>query len=44
VLFGCNHDGNLDGHFYVDDILVANYLPTTPSGSASGGQIKALFR
>jgi len=44
VLFGCNHDADLDGHFFVDDILVANYLPTTPSESAGWGQVKALYR
>ena len=44
VLFGCTHDSDLNGHFYVDDILVANYLPPTASESASWGQVKALFR
>lgn len=44
VLFGCLHDSDVDGHFFVDDILVANYLPPTASESASWGQVKALYR
>jgi hypothetical protein len=44
VLFGCTHDPDLDGHFFVDDILVANYLPATDAEPAAWGQVKALYR
>lgn len=43
VIIGCLHDSDLEGHFFVDDILVANYLPTTESESAIWGQVKALY-
>lgn len=44
VLFGCMNDVDTESHFFVDDILVADYLPISESEAASWGQVKALYR
>lgn len=43
VLIGTFHDPDVGSHFFIDDLLVANYLPTADSEAASWGSIKALF-
>jgi hypothetical protein len=42
VRFGCTHDQDLEGRFYVDDILVADSY-TSPVAAASWGRIKGLY-
>jgi len=42
VLVGCNNDGNVGDHFYVDDLYVADGDPT-PAEPASWGAVKTQF-
>ena len=43
VLFGCSHDPDLDGLFYVDAITVSDTLHPTDADGESWGRIKASY-
>jgi hypothetical protein len=44
VKWGCSGDSDLEGRFYVDDILVSDTFTPAPVTPARWGGVKALFR
>jgi len=44
ALFGCSHDPDVEGTFYVDDIFVTNDHSTVETQSATWEKVKSLYR